>query len=88
MDTVLKNFLMHSICNAFTDRANSLGTVITFSLFGRLAIDLLTCEKLLLPNTKDRRKLIRAGPKFLRLSDNPNSSLKTVDCSLLLEEFY
>ena len=29
----------------FTDRANSLGTRITFSLCGRLAIDLFTCGK-------------------------------------------
>ena len=36
----------------FTDRANSLGTRILFSLYGRLAIDLYLCEKLLLPNTK------------------------------------
>ena len=42
----------------FTDRANSLGTRITVSLYGRLAIDLFTCEKLLLPNTKVRIKLI------------------------------
>ena len=48
----------------FTDRANSLGTRITFSFYGRLAIDLFTCEKLLLPNTKVRIKLIRARPNF------------------------
>ena len=69
---------MHS----FTDRANSLGTGITFSLYGRLAIDLFTCEKLLLPKTKVRIKLIRARPNFYMLSDNPNVSLKIVDCSL------
>ena len=66
----------------FTDRANSLGTEITFSLYGRLAIDLFTCEKLLLPNTKVRIKLIRARPNFYMLSDNLNVSLKIVDCSL------
>ena len=66
----------------FTDRANSLGTGITFSLYGRLALDLFTCEKLLLPNTKVRIKLIRARPNFYMLSDNPNFSLKFVDCSL------
>ena len=33
------------------DRANSIGTCITFSFFGRLARDLLTCKKLVLPNT-------------------------------------
>ena len=66
----------------FTDRANSLGTGITFSFYGRLAIDLFTCEKLLLPNTKVRIKLSRARPNFYMLSDNPNVSLKIVDCSL------
>ena len=66
----------------FTDRANSLGTGITFSLYGRLAIDLSTCDKLLLPNIKVRIKLIRARPNFYMLSDNPNVSLKIVDCPL------
>ena len=66
----------------FTDRANSFGKGITFSLYGRLAIDLFTWEKLLLPNTKVRTKLIRARPNFYMLSDNPNVSLKIVDCSL------
>ena len=66
----------------FTDRANSLGTGITFSLYGRLAIDLFTCEKFLPPNTKVRIKLIRARPNFCMLSDNPNVSLKLFDCSL------
>ena len=66
----------------FTDRANALGSGITFSLYGRLAIDLFTCEKLLLSKTKVRIKLIRARPNFYMLSDNPNVSLKIFDCSL------
>ena len=66
----------------FTDRANSLGSGITFSLWGRLAIDLLTCKKLLLPKTRVQNELIRARPNFYMLSDNPNVSLKIVDCSL------
>ena len=66
----------------FTDRANSLGTGITFSLYRRLAIDLFIGEKLLLPNTKVRIKLFRAGPNFYMLSDNPSVSLKIVDFSL------
>ena len=66
----------------FTDRANSLGTGITFSLYGRLAIDFFTCEKLLLPNTKVRIKLIRARPNFFMLSDNSNVSLKIFDFPL------
>ena len=71
-------FDMHS----FTDRANSLGTGISFSLYGRLSVDLFTCEKLLLPKTKVRIKLIRARPNFYILSDNPNVSLNIFDCSL------
>ena len=68
----------------FTDRANSLGTGISFSLYGRLANDLFTCEKSLLPNTKVQIKLIRARPNFKMLSENPNVNLKTVDCSLFI----
>ena len=68
----------------FTDKANSLGSGIFFSLYGRLAIDLFTCENLLLPKTKIRIriKLIRVRPNFYMLSDNPNVTLKIVDCSL------
>ena len=66
----------------FTERANSLGSRIIFSLYGRPAIDLFTCEKLLLPKTKVRIKLNRARPNLYMLSDNPNVSLKIVDCSL------
>ena len=66
----------------FTDRANSLGSGISFSLYDRLAIDVFICEKLILPKTKVRIKLIRARPNFYMLSDNPNDSLKSVDCSL------
>ena len=70
----------------FTDRANSLGSEMTFSIYGRLAIDLFTCEKLILPKTKNRIKLIRARPNFHMLSDNPNVSLKIVDCSLFTKK--
>ena len=66
----------------FTDREISLGSGITFSLYGRLAIDLFTSEKLLLPKTKIRINLIRARHSFYMLSDNPNTSLKIVDYSL------
>ena len=38
----------------FTDGANFLGSGVTFSVYGRLAIDLYICEKLLLPKTKVR----------------------------------
>ena len=48
----------------FPDRANASRAMIPFSLYGRLAIDLFTCEKFLLPKTKVRIKLIRARPNF------------------------
>ena len=66
----------------FTGRANSLGSGITFLLYGRIANDMFTCEKILLPKTEVRIKLIRARPIFYRLSDNPIVCLKIVDCSL------
>ena len=52
MKTVLKNFTDAFDMHPFTDRANSLGTRKTFSLYGRLTTDLSTCKKILLPNTK------------------------------------
>ena len=72
----------------FPDRANSLRSGITFSLYGRLAIHLFTCEKLLLPKTKIRIKLYRARPSFYKLSGNPDVSLKIVDCSLFTRRFF
>ena len=75
---ILAIFDMHP----FTDRADSLGTRITFSLYGRLAIDLFICEKFLQPIIKVRIKLIQARPNFYVLSDNPNVSMKFVDCLL------
>ena len=52
------------------------------TFYGKLAIDLLTCDKLLLPNTKVRLKLIRARPNFYMISDNPHVSMRITDCSL------
>ena len=62
-------FDMHS----FTYRAKYLGTGITISLYAirRLAIDVFTCEKMLLPVTKVRIKLIPTKPNFYRLYDDP-----------------
>ena len=50
--------------------------------YGKLAIDLFQCEKLLVPNTKVRLKLIRARPNFYMICYNPHVSLNVVDCSL------
>ena len=68
----------------FTDRANSLGTGITFSLYRRLAIDLFSCEKLLnccYQTPKLELNLFELD-LFYKLHDKTNFSLKIVDCSL------
>ena len=70
-----------------TDRTNSLGSAIHFSLYGRLAINLFTGEILLLPKTKVWFKIIPARPNFDILSGNSNVSLKIFVCSLFTGKF-
>ena len=53
-----------------------------FMLYGKLRIDFFSTSELLYPNMKIRLRLIRAGPNFYMISDNPNISLTIVDCSL------
>ena len=53
-----------------------------FSLCGRLAIDLVAMKFFLPPNDAVRIEPNRARPNFYKMSDNPNVSLKIVDCSL------
>ena len=55
----------------FTDRAISLGSGINFSLNGTLALDLFTCEKLILSKIKVCILRFRTRPNFYMLSDNP-----------------
>ena len=55
--------------------------------YGKLAIDLFQCEKLLLPNTKVRLRLIRARPNIYMISYNPHVFLKVLDCSLFTRRF-
>ena len=63
-DTVLKNFMMLLICiRSLIEQIPSEQEEI-FSLYGRLALDLFTRKKLLLPNTKVRFKLFLARPNF------------------------
>ena len=59
----------------------------SFSFYGRLAIDLLNCEKLLLPKIKVRFERNQVGPNFYMLSDNSNVSMKIVDYSLFTRSF-
>ena len=53
-----------------------------FMLYGKLGIDFFSISELLYPNMKIKLRLIKAGPIFYTISDNPNVSLRNVDCSL------
>ena len=66
----------------FIDREEELLLNNGSTYYGKLTIDLFQCEKLLLPNTKIRLKLIRARPNFYMISYNSHFFLKVLDCSL------
>ena len=66
----------------FTRRMKVLSRPDGFMLYGKLGIDFFSTSELLYPNMEIRLPLIRAIPKFYMISDNPNVSLGTVDCSL------
>ena len=53
-----------------------------FMLYAKLGIDFLTTSELLYLNMKVRIRLIRARPNVYVISETPNVSLGTVDCSL------
>ena len=66
----------------FTSRMKLLIRSDGFMLYGKLGVDFFSTSELLYPNMKFRLRLIRARPNFNMISDNPNVSLGTVDCSL------
>ena len=66
----------------FTSRMKLLSRPDGFMLYDNLAIDFFSTSELLFPNMKIRLRLIRARPNFYAISDNPNTSLVIVDCSL------
>ena len=53
-----------------------------FMLYGKLGIDFFSTSELLYPNMKIRLQLIKAGPNFYMIHDNPNVSLGIVYFSL------
>ena len=53
-----------------------------FMLYGKLGIDFFPTSELLYPSMKIRLRLIRVRPSSYMISDNPNVSLRIVDCSL------
>ena len=66
----------------FTMRMRLLSRPDGFILYGKLGIDFFSTSELLCPNMKIRVRLIKAGPNFYMISDNPKVSLGIVDCSL------
>ena len=54
----------------------------SFMLYGKMGVDFSSTSELLYLNMKIRLRLITARLNFNMLSDNPNFSLGTVDCSL------
>ena len=66
----------------FTRRMKMLSRPDGFLLYGKLGVDFFSTSQLLYPNMKVRPRLIRATPSFYMISDNPNVSLRIVDCSI------
>ena len=66
----------------FTKRMKMLNRPDGFMLYVILGVDFFSTSELLYPIMKVRLRLIRARPNFYMISDNPNVSLGTVDCSL------
>ena len=55
-----------------------------FMLYSKLGVDFFSTSELLYPNMKIRLRLIRGRPIFYMISDNPNVSLGSVDCSIYI----
>ena len=66
----------------FTRKMKLLSRPDGFMLYAKLGIDFFSTSELLYPNKKISRRLIRARPSSYMISDNPNVSVGTVDCSL------
>ena len=66
----------------FTRRMKLLSRPDGLMLYSKMGIDFFSTSELLYPNMKIRLRLIRARPNFYKISDNPNVSLGSVDCSL------
>ena len=66
----------------FTRRMKMLSRPDDFTLYGKLGVDFFYTSELLYSNMKIRLGLIGARPYFYMISDNPNVSLRIVDCSL------
>ena len=66
----------------FTSRMKLLSRPDGFMLYSNLGIGFFSTSGLLYPNMNIRLSLIGARPNFYKISDNPNVSLRIVDCTL------
>ena len=66
----------------FTRKMKMLSRPVGFMSYGKLGVDFFFTSELFYPNMKNRLRLIIARPNIYMISDNPNVSLGSVDCSL------
>ena len=65
----------------FTRRMKMLSRPDGLMFYRKMGVDIFSTSELIYPNMKVRLRLIRARPNFYVISDNPNVSLRIVDCS-------
>ena len=53
-----------------------------FLLYDKLGVYIFSLSDLRYPNMKVRLQVLRTQPKFYFISENPNASVRIVDCSL------
>ena len=71
----------------FTRRMKMLSRSGGFMLYVKLGVDFFYTSEVLYPNMKFRLRLVRARPNCCMISDNPNVSLGSVDCSFYIHRF-
>ena len=66
----------------YTRKMKTLSRPDGFMLYGKLGVDFISTSEMLYPSMKVRLRLIRPRLNFYMISDNPNASLRIVDCLL------
>ena len=66
----------------FTRRMKIFSRSDGFKLYGKVDVEFFSTCELLYSNMKIRLRFLRATSNFYMISDNPNVSLGTVDCSV------
>ena len=82
MNRILKILVTPYLIPFFRRKMELLSRPDGFMLYGKMGIDFFSTSELLYPNMKFRLRLITARPNYYMISDNPNVSLRIVDCSL------